>query len=107
MTRLPKKRARKEADVTPRVVKWFRENYANSVALEIKVGKNRALPHQRAALCAVQDGMFSYKIPDQGARNPFDAFVLYNADAFLVTCIGNKCTALSPDADGLRIDFEI
>lgn len=88
---LPKKYNREEARITPRVIKWFVENYSKSCVLEIKVGKNKILPHQKIALQQVQGGSFSWKIPDTGTKNPFDSFILKNADAFLVICTGFKC----------------
>ena len=95
---LPKKYNRAEARITPRVIAWFKKNYTqNSVALEIKVGKNKPLPHQVAALKEVEAGSFAYKLPDQGRRVPFDAVILTNADAYVVLCDGLKCEARNPD----------
>ena len=90
---LPRKLNKREAKVTPLVIAWFKENYPKSVALEIKVGKNKLLPHQKIALEQVQEGEFAWKIPDMGKRNPFDAFILKDADAFVVVCEGRDCKA--------------
>jgi len=82
-----------EYEITPLILKWFEDNYPKSVALEIKIKGNKLLPHQVAALKKVWLGCFSYKIPDMGRQNPFDAFVLKKADAFVVVCDGHKCHA--------------
>jgi len=85
---LPKKRNMTEARITPRVIKWFKDNYPRSCALEIKVKPNIILDHQDTALHQVCNGVFSYKIPDVGrSKKPFDAVVLKgDADGILVTC---------------------
>ena len=90
---LPKKRKHKEADITPRVTKWFMENWTNDCVLEIKVDGGKLKPHQEVALEQVSKGKFSYKPPDTGRRNPFDVVILKKADAIEVKCIGNVCTA--------------
>ena len=94
---LPRKLNKREAKITPDVIRWFKENYKTSVALEIKVGKNKLLPHQEIALEQVQKGSFSWKIPDMGTRNPFDSFILKNANAFVVICDGRECEATRID----------
>lgn len=94
---LKKQRQHKEADITPLVIDWFEKNYPDSVAVEVKVKKNKAKSHQLLALWQVLKGCFSYKLPDMGRRNPFDFFVLKNAKAFVVTCQGRNCQAVSPD----------
>ena len=94
---LPRKNNRAEARITPRVIAWFENYFETSVALEIKVGKNKPLPHQVAALKQVESGVFSYKLPDQGRRNPADVIILKNASAFIVYCEGRTCNAHSPD----------
>lgn len=93
---LPKKRKHKEADITPAVLNWFEKNYPKSVALEIKIKGGRIKEHQKIALRQVQDGIFSYKLPDMGRKNPFDGIVLKNTDAFLIVCDGRKCIASGP-----------
>ena len=104
---LPRQLNKREAEVTPRVINWFEKNYPRSVAVEIKVGKNKTKSHQDLALKEVQDGVFSYKIPDLGRKNPFDFFTLKNADAFVVTCNleERECHAVSPS--GTSFIFEI
>lgn len=102
---LPKKQNRKEASITPFVIKWFEKNYPYTSAIEVKVKGNRPLPHQTLALRQVDDGVFSYKLPDMGKRNPFDAFVLHGAKAFVVTCDGLNCEAVEPS--GKKFNFKI
>ena len=92
---LPKKRAHKEADITPLVFDWFEKNWKNSAAIEIKVGKNKLKPHQEIALRMVAKSTFSYKIPDMGRVICFDGFLLKNADSFIVTCNDGICEGLN------------
>jgi len=96
---LPKQRNHKEADITPLVAQWFLDNWEGDVAIEVKVGKNTLLPHQYAALKQVEEGKFKWKIPDLGARNPFDVIVLKQATAFVVRCDGNLCHAVGGGHD--------
>lgn len=85
---------------------WFRKNYFRSCAIEVKIRGGKLKDHQEAALKQVQSGVFSYKIPDMGRRNPFDVFVLKEADAFVVVCNGNKCHAHCID-ESKSFDFTI
>lgn len=61
-----------------------------SCAIEIKLTKtgyvpfDAVVPHQVAALTHTKHGQVVFKIPDFGGQNPFDAFVLANAPAFVV-----------------------
>lgn len=96
---LPRVLNKKEADITPDVFKWFRENYPYTVALEVKIKGGRMKPHQKVALDEVQRGVFSFKFPDMGRRNPFDGVVLHDAEAFVVTCDGRKCEAVRIDGE--------
>lgn len=80
---LPKKKKTLEADITPRIIQWFVENYPHTVALEIKIEDRKAYPHQETALRQVAQGIFSHKIRDTG-KNPFDAVILKGASAVLV-----------------------
>lgn len=98
LPKLPRVLKKKEAAITPRVMKWFEDNYPFSVAVEVKIRGNAILSHQDVALNQVQTGSFSYKIRDSGARNPFDFFVLKQADAFVVTCDGKWCEAVCKDS---------
>lgn len=103
---LPKKYKRKEADITPLVFKWFEANYPGTVAIEIKIKGNKVKDHQEIALHKVQDGSFAYKIPDTGRKNPFDGFVLKNAEAFVVTVDERNCEAVRID-NNKRFTFRI
>jgi len=94
---LPKKRKHKEADITPQVMRWFEKHYPRTVTVEVKVGKNKPKPHQAAAIAQVLRGLFSWKIPDMGRRNPFDFIILKNADACIVACEDKRCTAKCGD----------
>lgn len=102
---LPRTLNKREAKITPKIIRWFEMNYPNSCALEIKVKGNKLLPHQSIALTVVQNGSFSYKIPDMGHRSPFDAFVLKRADAFVVTYDDGICTAVSPNGKSFRFSL--
>lgn len=104
---LPKKLNKKEAKITPAVLKWFEDHYPYSCALEIKVGKNKVLDHQLIALKQVADGTFSYKIPDTGRRNPFDAVVLQNAKAFIITCDATSKDCMAVDVNGDWFKFNV
>lgn len=91
---LPKTKKHHEANWTPVVLNWFRENYNGNCAIEVKVSKNnKTVPrsavalHQILALSAVKKDPrgFAYKISDESRRQlPFDAFFLKFAEAFIV-----------------------
>lgn len=92
---LPRKRKQTEADITPKVIRWFRDIYRKSCVFEIKVPKGaqrtismRALaPHQYAALMLASRGTLAHKISDAGrTRQPFDGFVVSNVSAYVVAC---------------------
>jgi len=88
---LPRTLKKREADITPHVLAWFKKNYPRSCAIEIKYGKNKLEDHQVTALAQVAKGSFTYKIPDMGRKNPFDGFLLKDADAVVVTCEKRTC----------------
>jgi len=92
MEPLPKKLKKKEADLTPRIMQWFVDNYPHDVAVEVKSGLNQLKTHQKAALEQVREGVFKYKIPDMGRRNPFDFIVLKKAVPVVVICNRGLCT---------------
>jgi len=94
---LPKLRKKKEADVTPLIMKWFKENWRKSYAVEVKIMTGRLKTHQPAALKKVVQNEFDMKLKDFGARNPFDFFGLKNADAFIVFADGRDCIAYTYD----------
>ena len=76
MQDLPRKLNKREAKVTPKIMEWFFVNYPYDVCVEVKVDKNKVKEHQQAALNAVKNGTFKWKIPDLGSRNPFDFIIL-------------------------------
>lgn len=85
---LPKFYNRKEEKVDGKIAQWFFKNYPSNFTLEIKVDNNKALPHQITALNQVHNGIFLYKIPDMGRKNPFDYIGIKQSDsvhAFVVT----------------------
>jgi len=89
---LPKQKKKREADVTPRVLAWFKENHAGSCAIEVKatntgsIPESALLPHQKQALLDVIHGTLTHKIADTGRRLPFDAFMLQGLPAYVVAC---------------------
>lgn len=91
MYELPKKHKRTEASVDTKVAEKLRNKHPHkNFALEVKIKGGRLKKHQKAALKQVEDGTFLYKIPDQGARNPFDIVFLGDADAIVCTVDGKK-----------------
>ena len=103
---LPKLRKHKEADITPSVMAWFIDNYPRDYAVEVKIKGGRIKKHQPVALKQVHEGKFDYKLPDRGARNPFDFIGLKQADALLVICDGRLCKAYTYDNKFL-FDFKV
>lgn len=69
---------------------WLRANWKSSAAFELKICKTERFnlkciaEHQLGNLSMVQQGLFSYKLPDLGLQNPFDSFTLYKAEAYVV-----------------------
>lgn len=106
LPKLTKQYKRKEAKIDGDVIKWFENNYPYSVALEVKVKGGKFLEHQEIALKQVQDGKFSFKIPDMGRRNPFDGFVLKGAHAYKVVCYGRTCDAVRIDGSN-KFTFKV
>lgn len=98
---LPPTKKKREQDVTPHVLQWFREHYKGSCALEIKVSATNSIPksalqsHQEAALKQVASSGLAYKIADVGfSKKPFDAFFLSYTEAFVVACFTQKRVCL-------------
>lgn len=90
---LPSLKKKREANLTPSILKWFRENGPSCCAIEIKVTdkkripKSALLPHQKQALMDVYRGGIVYKLTDEARREqPFDAFKLAFAKGFVVAC---------------------
>jgi hypothetical protein len=103
---LPRQNNRKESKIDSKVLDWFLENYPEDVLIEVKVGKNKLLPHQVITLQKVADGQFKYKFPDMGMRTPGDGIVLKKAHPFLVVCNGNNCEGFNKKT-GEVITFKI
>lgn len=110
---LPQIRKKTEQKITPSVLNWFRKNYANSCAIEIKATNKNTIPekalqdHQKKALRDAKHRIIVHKIADNKRRNPFDAFMLTNADAFVVACFSAHGVCLVIDVDewkGARYD---
>lgn len=97
---LPLQRKKREQEVTPKVLKWFRENYKGSCAIEIKsssggkISESSVTSDQRAALKSASMGSIVHKIADSKRKNPFDAFVLHKVPGYVVACFQNKGVAL-------------
>jgi len=93
MYELPKKHDRAEAKVDTKVAEKLRKKHPHrNFGLEVKMKGGRLKKHQKNALKQVEDGTFLYKIPDQGARNPFDIIVLGDADAIVCVVDGKNVT---------------
>ncbi len=112
---LPKKLNKREAHVTPSVLKWFKENIKESCAIEIKatskdtIPEKALAPHQRLALLAASGDGITHKIADNRTRLPFDAFMLKHAPAFVVACYTKHGICLVFDINewkGARYDDE-
>lgn len=101
--KLPRQLKKREADITPLVLKWFEQNWGNSCLIEVKIGDGKVKPHQEAALRKTNDGVFSWKMPDMGNRNCADAFFLRDADACVVRCTKRLCYA--EFMDGRTVTF--
>ncbi len=106
LPQLPRQMKKREAKIDSKVLEWFSVNYPTSVAVEVKIKGNKLKPHQELSLNEVQGGAYYFKIPDMGRRNPFDGFVLKNANAFTVTCDGRKCHAVRKDNEE-EFDFSV
>lgn len=91
MEKLPRVLKKREADKTRGILEMI--NFP--CVLEIKQTKtdtlyaNSVKPHQLANLLKAQCGIFRYKIPDLGQRNPFDAVILKEIPAYIVILYGN------------------
>lgn len=104
---LPQLKKKKEAKVTPRVLEWFRKNYHSSCAIEIKNTTKNTIPksalkeHQMLALKDSKsfNGLV-HKLSDESRRQqPYDAFMLKNADAYVVACFSKHGYCLIIDID--------
>lgn len=74
--------------------------YRSSCAIEIKATNKNTIPekalqpHQKQALLDATGPGIVHKIADSKRRNPFDAFMLVNTNAFVVACFVNKGVCL-------------
>ena len=101
---LPKKRKTTEADVTPKILDYFRKNFRDSCAIEIKATTGNNIPrsalqrHQEIALKSATTSVLCHKISDASrSRLPFDAFMLYQVPAFVVAAfIRHKIALVIP-----------
>ncbi len=103
---LPRVLVKREAAITPLVLAYFRDHYPRTVAIEVKATKGNTirekavLPHQLAALRGAQSEKgIVHKLSDAARmRQPFDAFKIVNADAYVVACFLNDhtCLAIEP-----------
>ncbi len=114
---LPKVLKKREATVTPRVLKWVKEHVSDSCGIEIKATSTRSIPasaladHQRLALKTVKGDGLVWKITDEARRQqPFDAFKV-KGHGYVVACFtgpGDR-TCLVIDVDewqGARADMK-
>ncbi len=83
---------KKEAKYQTKFNHWLKEVYKKSAVFELKQTQGSSIPfdsvvpHQIAALTAVNEGTFVFKIPDAGFQNPFDCFCLTQMPAYVVLC---------------------
>lgn len=75
------------------MLEWFRHNGPASCAIEIKATRTGSIPasallaHQKAALLAATREGIIHKISDEARRQqPFDAFKIARAEAYVVCC---------------------
>lgn len=86
MDPLPRKLNKREANITPRVIRWFEKHYPKSCVVEVKIKGNTPAAHQEVTLHKTSRGLFSFKMPDWGGRNPADFFMVKGGDGVLATC---------------------
>ncbi len=101
---LPRKLKKREANVTPTILQYFREHFDDCAAIEIKATDKNTIPasalapHQEAALRAASKGGkgLCYKISDAAhIRLPFDAFMLKGVRAFVIAAFTTHGIALA------------
>jgi hypothetical protein len=80
-----------EQQFTTKFLAWARHNLLRPAVFEIKSTRGKGTfylselkQHQRDALAAAKHGAFTYKIPDAGFTNPFDAIFFTEMQAYLV-----------------------
>lgn len=99
---LPKReRTKKEQEITPKILQWFRDNYQGSCAIEIKqtktntLAKSKVEPHQIKALLSASGAGIVHKIADNKRKNPFDAFMLQGVKSYIVVAFISHKFALA------------
>lgn len=86
---------KREAKFTTRFKKWLSANselikFPPAAAIEVKITNGKSIPfsavkqHQVDALLSVEDGEFSYKLPDAGWQNPFDMLYMRRCSGYVV-----------------------
>ncbi len=114
---LPALKHKLEADLTTKVLEWFRVNHKESCCLEIKATTKNTIPvgalaiHQKLALSAASSAQgIIHKLTDEARRKqPFDAFQLVNSPAYIVCCFKTHGYCLVFDHagwDGARYEDE-
>ncbi len=88
---LPRKLRKREADITPKILDWFRKHHNACAAIEIKatdghsIPASALMPHQKAALMQAAGKGITHKLSDEARRRqPFDAFMLKGVPAYVV-----------------------
>lgn len=98
---------KREADLTPKVVERLQKRHPHrNWALEVKMKGNKVSPHQQKALDQVENGKFTYKLPDMGRINPFDVIHLGDADA-IVCVIDDKNCHCEVNGGVMEYDFHL
>lgn len=76
-----------EKDFQTRFNHWLKHYWTTTAKFELKLTKKKSFPysqlkeHQRDAL---KNKKVIYKIPDLGAQNPFDCFVMVDVPGYVV-----------------------
>jgi len=102
MEDLPRVLHKREAQKTSKILLCFKE----TCAIEVKQTRSQTLPansvkpHQRDYLLQAKHGIFRFKIPDTGRKQPFDAVVLAGIPAYVVVVYGDN-TVVAIDIDSL------
>ncbi len=81
----------KEKDFQTLFNRWLKHSWSDgSAAFELKIVHGSSLPfdsvkpHQADALFLAKHHVLIHKIPDLGSLNPFDCYILKDADAYVV-----------------------
>lgn len=81
----------KEKDMQTLFGHWLKANWFETSAFELKICKEKLFnlkkieQHQLENLNLVRNGLFYYKIADEGfAQKPFDCITLYQRQAYVV-----------------------